>query len=192
MQNEGGADILPTTTDSYTRNEKFREAGHGIEESRKRGQSMLNGLPVVNHGAKEARRIIEAVDRPVYLLSGTPFPRLTAETALAAGFTGFLGSGIAYTTSYSKELSIAKGIQNYQYVDRLAAYYADQGIEINREEPGFLTGTLVPPGISIAVSVLDTLLAAGQGLKYYNVGATQNLTFLSPWGHLGDHDRFLQ
>lgn len=58
------------------------------------------------------------------------------------------------------------------------AYYADHGVEINREEPGFLTGTLVPPGVSIAVSVLDTLLAAGQGLKYYNVGASQNLVLI--------------
>ncbi|MHB8916572.1 MAG: methylaspartate mutase subunit E [Desulfocucumaceae bacterium] len=178
LQNEGGADILPTTTDSYTRNERFKEAEKGIEESRKRGNSMLNGLPIVNYGARAVRRVIEAVDRPVYLLSGTPFPRLTAETAIAAGFTGYLGSGIAYTVSYSKELSIAKGIQNYQYVDRLVAYYADHGVEINREEPGFLSGTLVPPGVSIAVSVLDTLLAAGQGLKYYNVGASQNLAMI--------------
>lgn len=178
MQNEGGADILPTTTDSYTRNERFKEAGRGMEESRKMGRSMLNGLPVVNHGVMEVRRVVEAVDRPVYLLSGTPFPRLTAETAIAAGVSGFLGSGIAYTASYSKELPIARGIKNYQYVDRLAAYYAEKGIEINREQPGFLTGTLVPPGVSIAVSVLDTLLAAGQGLKYYNVGIGQNLTIL--------------
>lgn len=178
LQNEGGADILPTTTDSYTRNERFKEAEKGIEESRKRGNSMLNGLPIVNYGARAVRRVIEAVDRPVYLLSGTPFPRLTAETAIAAGFTGYLGSGIAYTVSYSKELSIAKGIQNYQYVDRLVAYYADRGVEINREEPGFLSGTLVPPGVSIAVSVLDTLLAAGQGLRYYNVGAAQNLAMI--------------
>lgn len=178
LQNQGGADILPTTTDSYTRNERFKEAQSGIEESRKRGQSMLNGLPIVNYGVREVRRVTEAVDRPVYLLSGTPFPRLTAETAIAAGFTGYLGSGIAYTVSYSKELPIAKGIQNYQYVDRLAAYYAEHGIEINREQPGFLTGTLIPPGLSIAVSVLDTLLAAGQGLKYYNVGICQNLTLV--------------
>lgn len=178
MQNEGGADILPTTTDSYTRNERFKDAGNGIEESRKRGGSMLNGLPVVNHGVREVRRVVDAVDRPVYLLSGTPFPRLTAETAIAAGISGFLGSGIAYTISYSKELPIARGIQNYQYVDRLAVYYAGQGIEINREQPGFLTGTLVPPGVSIAVSVLDTLLAAGQGVKYYNVGICQNLTII--------------
>lgn len=178
LQNEGGADILPTTTDSYTRNERFKQAENGIEESKKRSRSMLNGLPVVNHGVKNVRRVVESVDRPIYLLSGTPFPRLTAETAIAAGISGYLGSGIAYTVSYSKELPIARGIQNYQYVDRLVAYYADKGVEINREQPGFLTGTLVPPGVSIAVSVLDSLLAAGQGLKYYNVGICQNLTLI--------------
>jgi methylaspartate mutase epsilon subunit len=178
LQNEGGADILPTTTDSYTRNERFQQAESGIHESEKRGQSMLNGLPIVNHGIRNVRRVVESVDRPIHLLSGTPFPRLTAEMAIAAGISGYLGSGIAYTVAYSKELPIARGIQNYQYVDRLVAYYAENGVEINREEPGFLTGTLVPPGVSIAVSVLDSLLAAGQGLKYYNVGISQNLTMM--------------
>ena len=178
LQNEGGADILPTTTDSYTRNERFKQADSGIKESEKRGQSMLNGLPIVNHGVGNVRRVVESVERPIYLLSGTPFPRLTAETAIAAGISGYLGSGIAYTVAYSKELPIAMGIQNYQYVDRLVAYYAENGVEINREQPGFLTGTLVPPGVSIAVSVLDSLLAAGQGLKYYNVGICQNLTIV--------------
>ena len=33
LQDEGGADLLPTTTDTYTRNMKFHEAQRGIEES---------------------------------------------------------------------------------------------------------------------------------------------------------------
>lgn len=178
LQNQGCADLLPTTTDTYTRNLKFHEAQNGIEESMKAGRSLLNGLPVVNHGIKNIRKIIEAVDRPVMLLSGTPFPRLTAEIALAAGFTGFLGAGISYPASYIKDLSIEEGIKNYQYLDRLASFYSEQGITIHREQPGFLTGTLIPPGIGIAIAVMETLLAAGQGLRHYSVGLTQNLDLL--------------
>ena len=70
---------------------KFQEAQKGIEESRKAGRSMLNGLPVVNHGVKEVRRVVEAVDRPIMTLAGTPYPRLTAEITLASGFTGLPG-----------------------------------------------------------------------------------------------------
>jgi len=175
LQDEGGADLLPTTTDTYTRNMKFPDAQRGIEESIKAGRSMLNGLPVVNHGVKNIRKVIEATDRPVMVLSGTPFPRLTAEVTLAAGFTGFLGGGISYPVSYIKDLAIEDGIKNYQYLDRLVSLYGEHGITIHREQPGFLTGTLIPPGIGIAIAVMETLLAAGQGLRHYSVGLTQNL-----------------
>ena len=33
LQDEGGADLLPTTTDTYTRNMRFQEAARGIQES---------------------------------------------------------------------------------------------------------------------------------------------------------------
>ncbi len=175
LQSEGGADLLPTTTDTYTRNMKFHEAQRGIEESIKAGRSMLNGLPVVNHGPRQVRRIVEAVDRPIMTLSGTPFPRLTSEVTIAAGFTGYLGAGISYPCSYIKSMKLEDGIQNYQYLDRLCSYYAEHGVLIHREQPGFLTGTLIPPGIGVAVGVLEVLLAAGQGLRHYSVGLTQNL-----------------
>jgi methylaspartate mutase epsilon subunit len=176
LQEEGCADILPTTTDSYTRNERFAEAERGMLESERLGRSLLNGLPVVNLGVARCAELIDAVDRPIIVLSGTAMPRLTAEITLAAGFTAYLGSGIAYTASYTKDVSIAQGIRNYQYLDRLTALYAEHGVEIHRRQPGFLTGTLVPPGIAIAVAVLDCLLAAAQGVRDYGLELGQCLS----------------
>ena len=175
LQDEDGADLLPTTTDTYTRNMRLNEAQVGIKESRKQGRSMLNGLPIINHGVRNVRKVIEAMERPVMVLSGTPFPQLTAEVAFAAGFSAFLGAGISYPSSYIKDLSIEEGIRNYQYLDRLTSFYNEQGIPIHREQPGFLTGTLIPPGIGIAIAVMEVLLAAGQGLRHYSVGLNQNL-----------------
>ncbi|MFH1019876.1 MAG: methylaspartate mutase subunit E [Pseudomonadota bacterium] len=175
LQDDGGADLLPTTTDTYTRNMKFHEAQRGIDESIKAGRSMLNGLPVVNYGPGKVRRVVDAVDRPIMALSGTPYPRLTSEITIAAGFSGYLGAGISYPCSYIKTMTFEEGIKNYQYLDRLCSYYAEQGVVIHREQPGFLTGTLIPPGIGVAVGVLETLLAAGQGVRHYSVGLTQNL-----------------
>ena len=79
-------------------------------------------------------------------------PKLTSEIGFAAGYTGYLGSGIAYTTSYIKELSIEDGIRNYQYLDRLTALYAEHGVELHRRQPGFLTGTNIPPSIAIGAA----------------------------------------
>jgi methylaspartate mutase epsilon subunit len=175
LDRDGLADIVPTTTDSYTRNEQWERAEAGIAESEKAGRSMLNGFPMVCYGPKVARQLIEAVDKPAIVLSGTSLPRLTGEVGFAAGFSGYLGSGLAYTTSYTKTLSIEEGIRNYQYLDRLTALYQARGVELHRRQPGFLTGTNIPPCIAIVTAVIDALLAAGQGVRNYGLELGQTL-----------------
>jgi methylaspartate mutase epsilon subunit len=175
IDREGLADIVPTTTDSYTRNEHFALAAKGSEESEAVGRSMLNGFPIVNYGVAACRELIEAIDKPAVMLTGTAMPKLVGEVGFAGGYTGFLGSGIAYTTSYTKEYRIEDGIRNYQYLDRLAALYARHGVVLHRRQPGFLTGTNIPPCIAIAIAVLDCLLAAAQGVKQYGLELAQTL-----------------
>ena len=77
LDKDGLADIVPTTTDSYTRNEQWELAQKGIEESERLGRSMLNGYPMVNYGVGRARELIEAIDKPAIMLTGTTMPRLT-------------------------------------------------------------------------------------------------------------------
>ncbi len=178
LEKEGLADIVPITTDSYTRNERFEQAARGMTESEKAGRSMLNGFPIVNAGVKTCRQLVESVQRPTIVLSGTAMPRLTSEIALAAGFTGYLGSGIAYTVSYTKDVTIEEGIRNYQYLDRLAALYAAHGVDIHRRQPGFLTGTNIPPSIAIITCILDALLAAKQGVTNYGLELGQTLNLI--------------
>ncbi len=175
LDRQGLADVVPTTTDSYTRNERFAEAQRGSDESERRGRSMLNGFPVVNAGVARCRQLSASVDKPIIALTGTSFPRLTGEITYASGFTGYLGSGVAYTTSYTKETSVAEGIRNYQYLDRLVALYQERGIELHRRQPGFLTGTNIPPCVAIAICTVDALLAAAQGVKHYGLELGQTL-----------------
>lgn len=178
LQDEGEADLLPTTIDSYTRHNRYAEAQAGIEESLASGKSLLNGFPAVNHGVQVCRNIVEQLDTPVQVRHGTPDARLLAEITLAGGFTSFEGGGISYNIPYGKTNSLEKTITDWQYVDRLTGYYQDQGITINREPFGPLTGTLVPPCISHSVAILESLLAAEQGVKCLTVGYGQcgNLT----------------
>ena len=178
LQDQGGADLLPNTTDTYTRNMRLQEAQRGLEESLRLGRSVLNGLPLVNHGLRAARQISESVHRPIIVLSGTAFPQLAAEMGFAGGLTAFLGAPLSYTAAYTKDLPFEQGIRNYQYVDRLASTYQERGIRLHREQPGFLTGTLIPPGIGIAVAVLEMLMAAGQGVKHYSMGLCQSLNLI--------------
>jgi methylaspartate mutase epsilon subunit len=175
LDREGLADIVPTTTDSYTRNEQWQNAQKGMEESTRAGRSLLNGYPMVNYGVKDTRTLVEGIDKPAIVLSGTAMPRLTSEIGYAAGYSGYLGSGVAYTTSYTKDVSIEAGIRSYQYLDRLATLYHARGVELHRRQPGFLTGTNIPPSIAIMTCVLDALLAAAQGVRNYGLELGQTL-----------------
>ncbi len=173
LSEEGEADLLPTTIDSYTRQNRYENCSLGIEESRRAGRSMLNGFPVVNHGVAGARKVQESLDKPVQARHGTPDARLMSEIIHASGWTSNEGGGISYNIPYSKDVPLDKTIKDWQYVDRLAAYYEENGVPINREPFGPLTGTLVPPSMSNAVAIIEALLAAEQGVVHITVGYGQ-------------------
>ncbi len=173
LRTEGEADLLPTTIDSYTRQNQYKEAQNGIEESQRAGRSLLNGFPGVNHGVKGVRKLVESVDGPLQVRHGTPDARLLTEITLAGGFTSYEGGGISYNIPYAKSVSLEQTIRDWQYADRLVGLYAEHGVEINREPFGPLTGTLVPPSISHSVAVIEGLLAAEQGVKNITLGYGQ-------------------
>ena len=173
LQDKGEADLLPTTIDSYTRQNRYQEAENGINESLRLDRAMLNGFPAVNHGVQKCRQVIESVNVPVQVRHGTPDARLLAEIAYAGGFTSYEGGGISYNLPYCKNIPMERTIRDWQYVDRLTGMYEEMGVPLNREPYGPLTGTLVPPCISHAAAVIEALLAAEQGVKNITVGYGQ-------------------
>jgi len=173
LQDKGGADLLPSTIDSYTRQNRYDECEVGITESRKAGRSLLNGFPCVNHGVEGCRKVLEGVNVPLEARHGTPDARLLTEIIHAAGWTSNEGGGISYNIPYAKSVSIEKTIKDWQYCDRLVGIYEEAGVSINREPFGPLTGTLVPPSTSNAVAIVEALMAAEQGVKSITVGYGQ-------------------
>ena len=173
LQDQGEADLLPTTIDSYTRQNRYKEAEVGIQESVRECKSMLNGLPVVNHGVDACRDIITSLNTPVQIRHGTPDARLLTEISYAGGFTSYEGGGISYNIPYAKNVQLEKTIRDWQYCDRLTGIYEEAGVSINREPYGPLTGTLVPPCVSHSVAIIESLLAAEQGVKNITVGYGQ-------------------
>ena len=173
LEKEGEADLLPSTIDSYTRQNRYEEAENGIAESIRLGRAMLNGFPAVNHGVMNCRRVVESVNVPLQVRHGTPDARLLTEIAYAGGFTSYEGGGISYNLPYCKNIPMERTIRDWQYVDRLTGLYEEMGVSINREPYGPLTGTLVPPCISHAAAIIEALLAAEQGVKNITVGYGQ-------------------
>ena len=173
LQDKGEADLLPSTIDSYTRQNRYAEAENGISESIRLGRAMLNGFPAVNHGVAGCRQVVESVNTPLQVRHGTPDARLLTEITLAGGFTSYEGGGISYNLPYCKNIPMERTIKDWQYVDRLTGLYEEMGVSINREPYGPLTGTLVPPCISHAAAIIEALLAAEQGVKNITVGYGQ-------------------
>ncbi len=173
LEEHGEADLLPSTIDSYTRQNRYEEAENGISESLRLDRAMLNGFPAVNHGVAKCRQVIESVNVPMQVRHGTPDARLLTEITYAGGFTSYEGGGISYNLPYCKNIPMERTIRDWQYVDRLTGIYEEMGVSINREPYGPLTGTLVPPCVSHAAAIIEALLAAEQGVKNITVGYGQ-------------------
>ena len=60
--NAVGVRLFPFTTDSYTRNLQLDKAQKGLDESIRTGKNKLNGYPIINHGVKTNRRVVESCE----------------------------------------------------------------------------------------------------------------------------------
>jgi methylaspartate mutase epsilon subunit len=174
LQDEGKADLVPTSSDSYTRDLRFGEAQKAIEESIRQGRSMLNGFPLINHGVKNCRKLTEALEVPVVARIGPPpDPRLGSEIGLASGYTDYFGGPLLMILAYTKDIPFEKVIENWQYTYWLIGHYEENGIQINNESQAVLTGTLVPPSLSIVCLIIEGLIGAEQGVKHFARGLCQ-------------------
>lgn len=160
LEQEGGPAILSVTIDSYTRLNLYDKAA----QSRN-----LNGYPLVTHGITGGRELVQAVQCPLQVRHGSPDGRLLAEITYASGITAFEGGGISYNLPYSKAVPLRQSLRHWQYIDRLTGLLSTER-SLDRETFGPLTSVLMPPSLSIAISILETLLAVEQGVRCVTIG----------------------
>lgn len=170
---EAGADFLPLTIDSYTRQNDYDRAQVLLERSEEDGKDYLNGYPLVNHGFEITRLLYLGIPKPVCLRHGTPDARVLVEAALASGITEIEGGAICYSLPYSMSFPVDRALMYWQYVDRLVAQYSTPKRPIHREFFGPLTATMVPPAMVIAINIIEMLLAAEQGVTSVTVSFAQ-------------------
>lgn len=166
-----GSDVSSVQLDAASRSRMYDKAELGKDLSLERKQSQLNGFPIPVYGVKEVRRLITSLKRPFQLRGGGPDHRFTYEIALAAGITAIEGGCICYCLPYDKLTSPIESLRNWQFIDRLSAFYEEvHDVSINREYFGTLTATLIEPSLAIAVNVIQAVLTAQQGVKNITVG----------------------
>ncbi len=141
---EAGVDVLPLTIDSNTRLNDYATAKKMLRLSEENEVDMLNGYPLINHGYRTTRRMMEHFDTPVSLRHGTPDARLLVEIAIASGIFEIEGGPITYLLPYSKNFPVDKAFLYWKYVEKVCAKYSELNEPINRESFGPLSATLPP------------------------------------------------
>lgn len=167
-------DVMPLTIDSHTRLNDYGSAKKMLILSEENEVDMLNGYPLVNHGYRTTRKMVENFNTPVSLRHGTPDARLLIEMAIASGIFEIEGGPITYLLPYSKNFPLDKAFLYWKYVEKVCANYSKLNLPINRESFGPLTATLVPPCITIVIQLLEMLLSLEEGVKSFSVSFAQN------------------
>ncbi len=157
---ESGVVLIPVTTDSYTRLGQFEKVEAALKESTRTGKPLLNGFPIINHGVKNTRKLIESVDAAFS-------PRgAGGDIAIAAGMTTFEGCMPFITWgSYAKRTTMRELVAKWQELSGTVGWYADRGVILCTDLHGWLPGAPFPLSVNIATLVIEALTAAAQGQK---------------------------
>lgn len=169
LERHAQPDLATITIDSYTRLLQFGSLRQALEAD----AGTLNGYPLITHGWRRGRELNESVRAPLQVRHGSPDARLLFRIALASGITSFEGGGIAYNVPYAKDVPITQSLRAWQEVDRLVGDAAGAGLIIDRELFGTLTAVLMPPSICLAVTLLEAVLAAAEGVRCISIAYPQ-------------------
>jgi methylaspartate mutase epsilon subunit len=169
LQDEGGADLLGSIIDSFTRVLEYKRAEEGLRESERLGRTAINGFPIVVHGVKNTRKVADAVDLPLQLRSPAADIRLSMEIAAAAGHTSQAGSPVTTFLNFTRDVPASVPIRNFQYHYRLMGIYQERGIPMITECGGTFPHT-IPYSMVLAMDTIEAIIAAEQGLKYHTMG----------------------
>ncbi|MFD3567900.1 methylaspartate mutase [Streptomyces sp. NPDC058667] len=165
-----GPDILSVTIDSHTRLRKFGAARDVLL----RDPAELNGYPLVTHGWRRGRQLVGTVGVPLEVRHGSPDPRELFAVSLASGITSFEGGGIGYNLPYSKDVPLARSLRAWQRVDAVCGALARSGVVVDRELFGTLTAVLVPPSVSLAMTLLEGVAAVAEGVRCLSIAYPQS------------------
>jgi len=169
LQDEGGADLLGTIVDSFTRVLEYKRAEEGLKESERLGRTAINGFPIVVHGVKNTRKVIEAVNLPVQLRTPAVDVRLSMEIAFASGHTSSTGAPVTAFFNFAKDAPLDTCLCNFKYCYRLMGYYQERGIPIVAEYGGTFPH-IAPYSMVLTMGITQALIAAEQGVKHIIFG----------------------
>ena len=162
------------TLDSYTRMGDHDRARAAVASG-----AELNGYPIVALDAATTRGVLDGVadlDFPVQIRHGSPCPEDIFGALIDAGLHATEGGPVSYCLPYSRA-PLDASIRSWVRSCELLAGLAETGVEPHLETfGGCMMGQLCPPGLLIAMSVLECLFFRQHGLHSVSLSYAQQIT----------------
>jgi len=159
------------TVDSYTRlgqHDRAREAMHDGTE--------LNGYPLVAHGARATDALLAGLASPsfpVQLRHGSPLPLDLFRVMIDAGITATEGGPVSYCLPYGRT-PLDKATRCWADSCQWLAQQAGSGLTVHLETfGGCMMGQLCPPGLLVALSVLECMFFVQHGITSVSLSYAQ-------------------
>lgn len=169
---EAAATTVGTITlDSYTRVGDLASVNRAL-----RGGMDLNGYPIVSRHPSVTRAMLEGVlsdDFPVQVRHGSARPVEIFKALIKAGLHATEGGPISYCLPYGRT-PLEESVYNWLICCELAAALRESGVEPHLETfGGSMMGQLCPPGMLVALTVLEAIFFYRNGVRSISVSYAQ-------------------
>jgi methylaspartate mutase epsilon subunit len=158
---ESGADIL--TIDAEAGGRSAGDVRTALDAKRRAALGVTDGFPVTVHGSAGVAEVASTLRRACGIRLSAPDARAVIDAAVGAGVT-YVATSALSALAENPEADPADVIDHHRYVDRLLAYYAEQGVPVVKEIPA--SGVHLSPGVAIARTLIGARLAAEQGVRH--------------------------
>jgi methylaspartate mutase epsilon subunit len=159
------------TLDSYT-----RVGDHATARAALDAGGALNGYPIVAHDLATTRAVLDGVagrEFPVQVRHGSACPEDIVATLITAGLHATEGGPVSYCLPYSR-VPLETSVRSWVRSCELLAGLRETGVEPHLESfGGCMMGQLCPPGLLVAISVLEGLFFRQHGLRSISLSYAQ-------------------
>jgi methylaspartate mutase epsilon subunit len=174
-RNAAATTVGTVTLDSYTRTGDLAAAAHAL-----RTGAELNGYPLVTHTPATTRDVLAGIhgdDFPVQVRHGSAAPQHIFRALEGAALAATEGGPVSYCLPYGRT-PLADSVANWAECCELLLRLRQPDVEPHLETfGGCLLGQLCPPGILVAMSVLEALFFHQHGIRSISLSYAQQTHF---------------
>ncbi|MBO3751130.1 methylaspartate mutase [Streptosporangiaceae bacterium NEAU-GS5] len=167
------ATVGTITLDSYTRLGEQAAGRRALDDG-----VALNGYPILLHPPALTRAVLAGVvdpHFPIQVRHGSPAPERIFDALVRLGIGASEGGPVSYCLPYGRS-PLTVSVSSWKRACELLGRLRGKGVEPHLETfGGCLLGQLCPPGLLVAVSVLEALFFVQHGLRCVSLSYAQQV-----------------